>query len=93
MKKENMGSSFDSWLREAGIYEETTSTATKRVLTRQVEAAIKEQNLSKAAIAKRMHTSRASLDRLLDPDNDAMTLSTLQKAATAVGRQICLELV
>nr|WP_202901623.1 helix-turn-helix domain-containing protein [Bryobacter aggregatus] len=54
---------------------------------------MKEQNVSKAKMAKRMHTSRASLDRLLDPDNDAVTLSTLQKAATAVGGQIRLELV
>jgi antitoxin HicB len=44
-------------------------------------------------MAKRMHTSRAALDRLLDPNNDAVTLSTLQKAATAVGREIRLELV
>jgi antitoxin HicB len=54
---------------------------------------MKEQNVSKAEMAKRMHTSRASLDRLLDPDNDAVSLSTLQKAATAVGREIRLELV
>ncbi len=93
MKKKNIGSSFDGWLREEGIYEETTSTAIKRVLARQVEAAMKEQNVSKAEMAKRMHTSRASLDRLLDPENDAVTLSTLQKAATAVGREIRLELV
>lgn len=93
MKKKNIGSSFDSWLREEGICEETSSIAIKRVLARQVEAAMKEQNVSKTEMAKRMHTSRASLDRLLDPDNDAVTLSTLQKAATAVGREIRLELV
>ncbi len=93
MKKKNIGSSFDSWLREEGIYEETSSIAIKRVLARQVEAAMKEQNVSKTEMAKRMHTSRASLDRLLDRDNDAVTLSTLQKAATAVGREIRLELV
>ncbi len=93
MKKKNLGSSFDSWLREDGIYEETTSTAVKRVLARQVEAAMKEQNVSKAEMAKRMHTSRAALDRLLDPKNDGVTLATLQRAASAVGREIRLELV
>ncbi len=93
MKKKNLGSSFDSWLREEGIYEETTSVAIKRVLARQVEAAMKEKSFSKAEMAKRMHTSRAALDRLLDPQNDAVTLSTLQKAASAVGREIRLELV
>jgi predicted XRE-type DNA-binding protein len=93
VKKGHIGSSFDSWLREEGIYEEVTATAIKRVLARQVEAAMKEKNFSKAEMARRMHTSRASLDRLLDPDNDAVTLTTLQKAAIVVGRQVRLELV
>ena len=93
MKKGRIGSSFDSWLREEGIYEEFTATAIKRVLARQVEAAMKEKNFSKAEMARRMHTSRAALDRLLDPDNDAVTLTTLQKAAIVVGRQVRLELV
>jgi antitoxin HicB len=93
MKKKNIGSSFDSWLREEGIYEETSSTAIKRVLARQVEAAMKEQNVSKTEMAKRMQTSRAALNRLLDPENEAITLSTLRKAARAVGREIRLELV
>lgn len=93
MKKENIGSSFDSWLREEGIYEETTSSAIKRVLARQMEAAMKEQEISNSEMARRMRTSRAALDRLLDPDNDAVTLATLRKAAVAVGREIRLELV
>jgi DNA-binding Xre family transcriptional regulator len=93
MKKKNIGSSFDSWLREEGIYEETSSTAIKRVLALQVEAAMKEQNVSKTEMAKRMQTSRAALNRLLDPENEAITLSTLRKAARAVGREIRLELV
>ena len=90
--KRYIGSSFDSWLREEGIYEEVTATAIKRVLARQVEAAMKEKSCSKAEMARRMHTSRAALDRLLNPEYDAVTLSTLQKAATAVGRQLRLEL-
>ncbi len=93
MKKKNIGSSFDSFLREEGIYEQATSNAIKRVLARQVAEAMKESHLSKAEMAKRMHTSRAALDRLLDPENDAVTLSTLQKAAAVVGREIRLELV
>ena len=93
MKKKNIGSSFDSWLREEGIYEVTTSAAIKRVLARQIESAMKERKLSKSEMSKRMQTSRAALDRLLDPENDAVTLSPLRKAATAVGREIRLELV
>ena len=93
MKKKNIGSSFDSWLREEGVYQEVTTTAIKRVLARQVAAAMKEKNLSKAEMARRMHTSRAALDRLLDPEYSAITLSTLQRAATAVGRELRLELL
>ena len=93
MKKKNVGSSFDSWLREEGIYEEVSATAIKRVLARQVEAAMKEKQFSKAEMARRMHTSRAALDRLLDPKYDAVTLSTLRKAAVAVGRELRVELI
>jgi antitoxin HicB len=92
MKKKNIGSSFDNWLSEEGIREEVAATAIKRVLARQVEAAMKERKFSKAEMARRMHTSRAALDRLLDPDYDAVTLSTLSKAAAAVGRELRLEL-
>ncbi len=55
MKKKNIGSSFDGWLREEGIYEEVTATAIKRVLARQLEAAMKEKSLSKAEMARRMN--------------------------------------
>jgi antitoxin HicB len=93
MKKKNIGSSFDSWLREGGIYEEVSANAIKRVVARQVEAAMQERGLSKSEMARRMRTSRAALDRLLDPENAAVTLSTLQKAAAVVGRELRLELV
>jgi len=93
MKKKNIGSTFDSWLREEGLYEEVSATAIKRVVARQVEAAMHQKGLSKAEMARRMHTSRAAIDRLLDPDNDAITLGTLRKAAAVVGRELRLELV
>ena len=93
MKKKNIGSSFDSWLQEEGIQEEVSAVALKRVLARQVRAAMDDGGLSKAEMARRMHTSRSQLDRLLDPENDSITLTTLQKAATVVGREVRLELV
>jgi predicted XRE-type DNA-binding protein len=93
MKAENIGTSFDSWLREEGIYEETTARAIKRVLARQLEAAMKQRNLTKTEVARRMNTSRAVVNRLLDPENDSLTLSTLHTAAAVVGRQVRLELV
>lgn len=93
MKKKNIGSTVDSWLREDGIYEQVSGAAIKRLLARQVEAARKEKHVSKAEMARRMNTSRAALDRLLDPEYEGVTLSTLLKAASAVGREVRLELV
>jgi len=93
MTNKHTGSSLDSWLEEEGIYEEVTSVAIKRVLARQISDAMREQSLSKSAMAQRMATSRSSLDRLLDPHNDAVSLQTLTKAAQAVGRTLRLELV
>ena len=93
MKEKNIGGSFDSWLREEGIQEEVTAGAIKRVLARQVQAAMTADGLSKAEMARRMHTSRSQLDRLLDPENASVTLATLQKAAAAIGREVRLELV
>lgn len=93
MKIKNVGSSVDSWLREEGIYEEVSATAIKRVLARQVETAMKEKRFTKAEMARRMGTSRAALDRLLNPEYEAVTLNTLRKAATAVGRELRVELI
>ncbi len=93
MDKKNLGSSFEAFLREEGTYEETTARAIKRVLARQIAQAMKDQGLSKSAMARRMKTSRPALERLLDPQNQAVTLNTLAKAARAVGRQIRLDLV
>jgi antitoxin HicB len=93
MKKRDIGSSFDSWLREEGFCEEVTAAAIKRVLARQIAAAMKEKHFSKAEMARRMHTSRAALERLLDPKCHAVTLYTLRKAAVAVGRDLRLELI
>lgn len=93
MRKKNIGSTFDSWLREEGLYEKVSASAIKRVIARQVAAAMHQQGLTKVEMARRMRTSRAALDRLLDPENDAVTLGTLRKAAAVVGRQVRLELV
>ena len=93
MKKKNIGSSFDDWLREENLYEEVTAVAIKRVLARQISQEMIDRKLTKTDMARRMKTSRAALDRLLDPENDAVTLNTLSKAAIAVGRQLHFELI
>ena len=92
-EKGRIGSSFDDFLKEEGIYEEVTARAIKRVLARQLDALMEEQGLTKSELAKRMNTSRAQLDRLLDPENESVTLGTLTRAANAVGRRLRMELV
>ena len=91
--KGRIGSSFDDFLKEEGIYEEVSARAIKRVLARQLDALMIEQKITKAELARRMKTSRAQLDRLLDPQNESVTLSTLTRAAHAVGRHLRVELV
>jgi predicted XRE-type DNA-binding protein len=86
------GQLFEEFLREQGVSEETTEVAVKRVLAFQIAAAMKEQHLSKVEMARRLETSRSQLDRLLDPDNDTVTLATLARAAKAVGRTLKVEL-
>lgn len=92
IEKGTVGGSFDDFLKGQGTYEETTERAIKRVLAYQLEQAMQESGLNKAAMAKRLQTSRSQLARLLDPDNDKVTLATLAKAAQAVGRTLHLEL-
>ena len=92
-KKGGIGSAFEGFLKDAGPYEATLAVAIKRVLAWQIEKAMKQQDLTKAEMARRMETSRSQLDRLLDPDSDSVTLDTLTRAARAIGRQVKLELV
>src|SRR5713226_6390344 len=92
-KKGRIGSPFDGFLKQEGIYEEVTARAIKRVIARQLDALMQEQRLCKSELAKRMRTSRAQLDRVLDPENQSVTLGTLTRAARAVGRQLRMELV
>jgi len=95
MKKHNkhVGSSLDDFLQEEGILEEARSLAIKETVAWQVQQAMTKENITKVEMAKRMKTSRAALDRLLDPGNGAVTLQTLTRAAHAVGRGLRIELV
>ncbi len=91
-KKGRIGSDFDDFLKQEGLYEEVTAGAVKRVLTQQITEAMKAGDISKSEMARRMRTSRSQLDRLLDPANTKIRLDTLFKAARAVGRSVRLEL-
>jgi DNA-binding phage protein len=90
--KKNIGSSFDDFLAEDGLLEAAEEQAIKEILADQVRAAMQSEGLNKAAMARRMQTSRQALDRLLDPSNTSVTLHTMQRAAAAVGRRLTLEL-
>ncbi|MCF8156481.1 MAG: Fis family transcriptional regulator [Rhodoferax sp.] len=92
MKKQNIGSDFDNFLAEEGMLEEVTAVAVKRVIAWQIEQEMSAQKLTKTAMAKKMRTSRASLNRLLDENDTSVTLTTLAGAAAALGRRIKLEL-
>jgi antitoxin HicB len=91
-KKGRIGSGFDAFLKEEGAYEATQAVAIKRVLAWQIAQEMESQDITKKAMAERMQTSRSQLDRLLDPENDAVSLETLARAAHAVGRTLKLEL-
>lgn len=93
MKKQHLGSNFDDFLAEEGLLGEAESVAVKRVIAFQISRLMQEQNLSKSAMAKRMKTSRAALDRLLDPENQSVTLLTLEKAAQALGKRVQIAVV
>ena len=88
----HIGSSFEDFLAEEGLLEECTNMAIKRVIAWQVEQAMQKRGLTKAAMAHEMHTSRAALDRLLDPENTSITLHTLQRAAAVVGKRVKITL-
>ena len=92
MNEKHIGSDFDDFLQEEGILQEVELVAVKRVLAMRILELMKEQELTKAEMARRMETSRAALDRLLDPQNNAVTLRTMDRAARILGKHLHLEL-
>jgi antitoxin HicB len=92
MGKKHIGSSFDDFLAEEAMLEESTAVAIKRVIAWQIAEEMQAQHLTKTALAKKMHTSRAALNRLLDENDASLTLTTLASAAAALGKKIDLRL-
>jgi DNA-binding Xre family transcriptional regulator len=90
---DHSGSAFDSFLEEEGILDEVEAVAIKRVIAWQLAEAMKAGKISKKAMAERMGTSRSQLDRLLDPENSAVHLQTIARAARAVGKRLRMEMV
>lgn len=93
MKRKHVGSKFEDFLAEDGILEECRAAAIKFMLAAELQKAMQQQHISKSEMAKRLHTSRTGIDRLLDPANTSVTLNTLARVATVLGKRIEFALV
>jgi antitoxin HicB len=93
MKPEHVGQGFSDFLDDLSIREDVEAQVIKEILADRLRAAMHEQGLTKTAMAARMGTSRRALDRLLDPENTSVTLHTMQRAASVLGRRLRLDLV
>jgi DNA-binding Xre family transcriptional regulator len=92
MKHKNLGSNFDDFLEEEGLLAGAEAVAAKRVLTYQIEKVMKQERVTKTLLAKKMGTSRPAVDRLLDPRDPSVTLKTLGKVATSLGKRLKIQL-
>jgi len=92
IEKGRLGQSFGDFLEEQGTYNESAAIAVKRVIAWQLRQVMVDQHITKVEMARQLDTSRSQLDRLLDPENDSVTLGTLTRAAQALGRTLRLEL-
>ena len=92
MKHKNIGASFDSFLDDEGIREQVEDIAIKRVVAYQIKAEMEKKQLTRTELAKKMHTSRSSINRLLDPEDEAITFKTLKKAASVLGKKLIIQL-
>ncbi len=93
MNNKHIGTDFSDFLKEDGIFEETNDIAIKRVIAYQLEQEMKAQNITKTKMAEMMNTSRAVVNRLLNPDNSSLTLSTLESATQALGKRLNISIV
>jgi len=92
MNKEHIGGDFNEFLDGVGLLEDAEAVAVKRVIAYQIAQEMERDHVSKSELAQRMNTSRSAVERLLDPANRSVTLSTLEKAAAAVGKKLKVEL-
>ena len=93
IKKKHVGQRFEDFLQEEGIYEHVQLNALKKTLAHQIKALMEERGIPKTEMASRMKTSRSSLERLLNEEAYNVTIGTISKAATVLGKRIELSLV
>ncbi|MDP2183419.1 MAG: helix-turn-helix transcriptional regulator [Actinomycetota bacterium] len=90
--KRHIGSDFEDFLRDEGILDDAEAVATKRVIAYQIAQEMERAHITQTELARRMKTSRSAVERLLDPANPSVTLSTLERAASAVGKRLKVQL-
>ena len=92
MTGKHIGGAFDDFLRDEGILDDAEAVAAKRVIAFQIAHEMELAHISQSELARRMKTSRSSVERLLDPTNPSVTLQTLERAASAVGKRLTIQL-
>ncbi|MDQ6970698.1 MAG: helix-turn-helix transcriptional regulator [Mariprofundus sp.] len=79
---------LETMFAETGELDNVRALAAQKILTADIRQMMDENNISKAQLAKEMHTARPVVDRLLDPRNTGITLKTIAKAAAALGGHV-----
>lgn len=92
LANKHIGGDFDDFLRDEGMLDDAEAVATKRVIAYQIAQEMELAHISHTELARRMKTSRSAVERLLDPANPSVTLSTLERAASAVGKRLKVQL-
>lgn len=92
-KKKHIGSSFESFLEEEGIKEEINVAAIKAVIAHNLKQHMEKMDITQTEMAKQLKTSRSGLQRLLDPENYSITLLTLNRAASVLGKKVNMDLI
>jgi len=93
MTSKHKGSSFDSFLESENLLNDSEAVAIKRVIAYELDRAMKKKHISKSLMAEKMHTSRSALERLLDDKNTSVTLNTLVKAGSIIGKKLKITFV
>lgn len=93
MTNKHIGSNFDDFLEEEGLLAKAQAVAIARVFAWELEAYIAKENQSKTAIARSLETSRSAVDRILDPENTSISLTTMAKLAEVMGKKLQITLV
>ncbi|WP_017294650.1 XRE family transcriptional regulator [Geminocystis herdmanii] len=93
MNNQYLGSNFDNFLEEEGLLVEVEATAIKKIIAYQIEQEMNKLGWTKTEMAKKMNTSRSSLEHLLDPQNASINLQTITKATSTLGKKLRIELI